>query len=332
MSEARMDASTLTEEGLIAYFRILFRRKSLVLGVAVLFAAVAGTISLFLPASYTTTAILYPAKQNEPQGLSSLLNLSEKVGLGGMQAKDPIDILTDIVKTNTFLKGIAAKKFTSTRLGGPANLMEIFRIKGETPELKNFYLIKSLKKKINFSTDKRSGVLYIDVTTPEPMLCKDLADTLILDLNNYYRNLVSSKKSSYREFLEQRVKEAEATLRESENQLRGFKEKNIMSTNSPEIMLLQLRYQRNIRIDEELFLTLRKEFEMAKLEEHKDMPAVDVLDAPEVPLFKTAPQKRKIVTFFTFIGLVAGAALALGLEKRQELTSLFRDISPKPPG
>lgn len=327
---AGLDTAPVTEEGLVTYIRILYKRKFLILATAIIAAGVSGGLSLLLPASYTTTATLYPAKQNEPQGLSNLLNLGQKVGLGGMQSKDPIDILADIVKTSTFLKMIAAKEFYSVRLGRPAHLLEIFRIKGETDALKTFYLIKSLKKKINFSTDKRSGVLIIDVTAPEPRLCKDLADTLILDLNNYYKKLVSSKKSSYREFLEQRVNEAEKGLRESENQLREFKERNSLSSNAPEIILLQLRYQRNIRIDEELYLTLRKEYEMAKLEEHKDMPAVDVLDAPEEPLFKTSPQKRKIVTFFTFIGLVAGAILAIGLEKRTDIAALLRDISSQP--
>lgn len=317
----------MNEEGLLPYLRILYRRKLLILGIAAAAGVISGVASLFLPVSYTTTATLYPAKQAAPQGIGNLLNLGEKLGLGGAQAKDPIDILADIVKTNTFLKVIAAKPYYSARLGRPANLMEIYRIKGETQALKDYYLIESLKKKIDFSTDKHSGVLYIEVTTPEPQLCKDLADTLIADLNAYYRRLVSSKKSSYREFLENRVNEAGESLKESEDHLRTFKERNLLSTNSPDIFLQQARYQRDMHINEELFLTLRKEYEMAKLDEHKDMPAVDVLDAPEVPIFKTAPMKRKIVTFFVFVGLLAGAALAIALEKRRALAALYGDIA-----
>jgi uncharacterized protein involved in exopolysaccharide biosynthesis len=317
----------MNEEGMLPYLRILYRRKLMIIGMAAAAGLIAGGVSLFLPVSYTTTATLYPAKQAAPQGIGNLLNLGEKLGLGGAQAKDPIDILADIVKTNTFLKMIAGKPYRSERLGRQAGLMEIYHIKGETQALKDYYLIESLKKKIEFSTDKHSGVLYIEVTTPEPQLCKDLADTLIADLNAYYRKLVSSKKSSYRDFLGNRVDEAGAALKESEERLRTFKERNLLSTNSPEIFLLQARYQRDMRINEELFLTLRKEYEMAKLDEHKDMPAVDVLDAPEVPIFKTAPMKRKIVTFFTFVGLLAGAALAIALEKRSALAAFYGDIS-----
>ncbi len=330
MSESKSGVTDDASEGILPLVRILYLRKRLVFGLAIVSGLSAGGVSLLLPESFTTTATLYPAKQSEPQGLSNLLSLGEKVGLGGMQAKDPIDILADIVKTSTFLRGIAGKQYYSSRLGGFSNLLEIYRIKGETPELRDYYLIQTLQKRINFSTDKHSGVLYIDVTAPEAKLSKDLADTLILYLNNYYRKLVSSKKTSYREFLEQRVGEAEATLRESENQLRSFKEKNSLASTAPELMLLQLRFQRNIRIDEELFLTLRKEFEMAKLEEHKDMAAVDVLDAPELPLFKTTPQKRKIVMFFSFMGLLAGSVLAFALEKRKDIIALYRAVSSRP--
>lgn len=317
----------MNEEGLLPYLRILYRRKLLILSVMAAAGLISAGVSVFLPVSYTTVATLYPAKQAAPQGIGNLLNLGEKLGLGGAQAKDPIDILADIVKTNTFLKLIASKPYRSERLGRQASLMEIYGIKGETQALKDWALIESLKKKIDFSTDKHSGVLFIEVTTPEPKLCKDLADTLIADLNAYYRQLVSSKKTSYRSFLENRVTEAAATLRESEDRLRSFKERNLLSSNSPEIFLLQARYQRDIRINEELFLTLRKEFEMAKLDEHKDMPAVDVIDAPEVPIFKTAPMKRKIVTFFSFVGLIAGAVLAIVLEKRRDLARLYRELS-----
>jgi hypothetical protein len=62
------------------------------------------------------------------------------------------------------------------------------------------------------------------------------------------------------------------------------------------------------------------------------MPAVDTLDAPEVPLFKAAPGKRTIVTLFRFVDLVAGAILAIGSAKPRDLVCLFRDISQQSPG
>ena len=206
-------------------------------------------------------------------------------------------------------------------------MLEIVGIEARKPELKRHSLIKSLRRRVVFNLDKRSGILTVRVTAPEKKLSKDLADTAIRELNAYYRRLVSSKKTAYRAFLENRLQEAEAALKESEARARDYKERNLLATNSPEILLLQTRLQRDQRINEEIFLTLRKEFEMAKLEEQKDMPALDVLDAPEEPVFKSSPIRRKIVLFYSFLGFLAGCALAFGLENRKRWTAALKSIA-----
>jgi uncharacterized protein involved in exopolysaccharide biosynthesis len=317
--------------GLLPYVRILIRRKWIVLGCVALAAAAAGLYSLTLEPSYTAVATLYPAKQAESSGLSGLMSLGANLGLPGISAKDPTDILVDIAKTNSFLGRVVAKKFYSAKLGREATLREIVPIKSKRQELRNFYLLESLRKTIEFESNKRSGVLTIKVQAPEAELAKALADTVISELNRFYRELMSSKKASYRQFLEKRLAEAEANLKETEDRLRNYRERNMLSSNSPEQNLLMARYTRDIRVNEELYLTLRKEYEVARLEEQKDLPALDMLDSPETPLFKSGPQRRKLVLFFGFIGLLAGAGLAVIVDRRAAIRSAFGQVSRRSP-
>lgn len=311
------------------YLRILFKRKWIVLGTVVVFASAAGLFSLTMDPSYSSVATLYPAKQAESSGLSGLMSLGANLGLPGVAAKDPTDILTDIAKTNSFLGRIIGKHYYSQKLGKPATLREIFPGKAKRQELRNFYLLESLRKTIEFESNKHSGVLTIKVQAPEAQLAKDLADTVIAELNLYYRELMSSKKASYRIFLEKRMAEASANLQESEDNLRNYRQRNMLATNSPEQMLLMARYQRDIRINEELYLTLKKEYEVARLEEQKDLPALDVLDSPEVPLFKTGPQRRKFVLFFGFLGLLAGVAVSVLIDRFGAVKAFARQIAQR---
>jgi uncharacterized protein involved in exopolysaccharide biosynthesis len=73
--------------------------------------------------------------------------------------------------------------------------------------------------------------------------------------------------------------------------------------------LLAVKYSdlyRNVKVEEAVFETLTKQYEIAKIQEAKDTPSLNVLDEADVPEWKLRPQRGR----FTVLGTLLAAALA----------------------
>ena len=93
----------------------------------------------------------------------------------------------------------------------------------------------------------------------------------------------------------------------AEDNLKSFRESNMRIEKSPELLLEQGRLNREIRVQEELYLTLKKEFEIVRIEEVKSLPLVRILDNPRPPLEKSRPRRRMIM----FSSIISSVLLGL---------------------
>ena len=82
---------------------------------------------------------------------------------------------------------------------------------------------------------------------------------------------------------------------------------------------------RQLKVEEAVYETLTKQFELAKVQEAKEIPSVKVLDQPEVPERKSFPPRTLIVLAGTACSVLLGAAWVFG-------TARWRHIDPHDPG
>jgi capsule polysaccharide export protein KpsE/RkpR len=82
---------------------------------------------------------------------------------------------------------------------------------------------------------------------------------------------------------------------------------------------------RQLKVDEAVYETLTKQFELAKVQEAKEIPSVKVLDQPDVPERKFFPPRALIITLGTAWSVLLGAAWVFG-------TARWRQIDPQDPG
>jgi uncharacterized protein involved in exopolysaccharide biosynthesis len=69
---------------------------------------------------------------------------------------------------------------------------------------------------------------------------------------------------------------------------------------------------RQTKIEETVYELLTEQYEMAKVEEAKEIPSVKVLDAAIVPTKKSFPPRAVIIALGTFLGLALAAAWIVG--------------------
>jgi len=68
---------------------------------------------------------------------------------------------------------------------------------------------------------------------------------------------------------------------------------------------------RRVRVEEAMFEFLNQQYEMARIEEAKDIATVSVIDAPGIPEKKAFPPRLLLALFLTFLSFVIASALIL---------------------
>lgn len=68
---------------------------------------------------------------------------------------------------------------------------------------------------------------------------------------------------------------------------------------------------RRVRVQENIFELLTQQYEMARLEEARDVPAVSVIDAPGIPEKKSFPPRLLLTIVLTFIAFLAASGFVL---------------------
>ena len=95
-------------------------------------------------------------------------------------------------------------------------------------------------------------------------------------------------------------------LTKAENTLKEFREKN-RQVLSPQLLLEQERLIRDVQINATIYIELRKQFELVKIEEVKNIPVINVMDAARAPAKKDKPKRAIIVLsvfFLSFLSII----------------------------
>ena len=94
---------------------------------------------------------------------------------------------------------------------------------------------------------------------------------------------------------------------------------------------------RESKIQETVFELLTQEYELAKIQEAKETPSVNMLDAPMVPERKSFPPRTLIVLVGSVLSLIFGAAFVLGVAvwrttpsaEKQLAEEIWQDVSSR---
>jgi uncharacterized protein involved in exopolysaccharide biosynthesis len=80
-------------------------------------------------------------------------------------------------------------------------------------------------------------------------------------------------------------------------------------------------YYRRLKIQESLYEILTKQYELAKIQEAKEIPTVKILDAANIPERKSGPQRIRLVFLGTSFGVFLAVGYVLALDRWQSIDS-----------
>jgi hypothetical protein len=98
-----------------------------------------------------------------------------------------------------------------------------------------------------------------------------------------------------------------------------FYEHNRSSQQAPRLMAEEDRLRREVDVRQEIYLTLNREYETARIDEVNDVPVITVIDPAVPPAEKSSP-KRGMLAILAFVGGgVVAVVLAFGAEHADRL-------------
>jgi tyrosine-protein kinase Etk/Wzc len=186
--------------------------KRLIAGVTVAAAlASLGAALLLTPVFTARTTLLPPTSQSQSGSAAALAALGALGGLaGGMAAKTPDELYIALLKSDSVQRSLSERYDLRTRY-----------------HVDNYEALrKTLPTYIRVSSDKKSGVITVEVDDEDPKFAAELANAHVGEVTKVLGRLAVSEAQLRRVFFEQQLKDTKENLIKAETQLRLVQEKS----------------------------------------------------------------------------------------------------------
>lgn len=302
-----MDADDEQGVEVLPLVNLFLRHRMEILKPAVLLAVVVGLLSLLMPSTYTATAKFISSGNPGSSSVGAAgPGVAQRVGSNvDMSTIDGMpEYYEALLQSSDFLKAALRRKY-SKRVGAPSPWM-VDELGEDWPEESAIEgLVNRLKGQVSITTAKsssaRTTILVLNVTGKEPGSTTALANDLLDELSAYGGDARMQKSIRDRDFIQSRLDETEAKLRQDEATLANFSMRNRKIV-TPDLENEKTRLQRSVTIQEELFLSLKKQLEEAKIRVQENVSVLQMLEQPSA--LKTGPKRSKLIVLSFVLGLL----------------------------
>lgn len=274
--------------------------------IAVFLALATLLYSYLIPETFKSIAIILP--ETEKSKLSNLGGFSDLASLAGLGSSDAslIKLYPTIIQSETVMSGVINNKYYNPKTNDSLTLMDLWDIKGDKQERIFELVLKRLREEIEISADNKTNVLTIAIETSIPRLSADIINKITRQMDEVIRNKKKTYATEQRKWIETRLVEVRLDLDKSENNLLDFREKNRRITDSPQLLLQQERLSREMQINSTLYIELKKQYEIIKIEEIKNIPIINILDEARPAAIRNNPKRMRMILFALFFGGLFG--------------------------
>jgi uncharacterized protein involved in exopolysaccharide biosynthesis len=254
-----------------------------------------GVVSLALPSAYTAQTTLTPASSSSigslGAALGSLAGLAGQLGMatGGSGAISP-DFIADVLESREVLTATLHSRFRDPSDGGERPLLEILRVEGPTEARRLSRGVRRLELAIKTKVDHSTGIVILMVSAPDPSLAADIANRMRDVLNSFNLQRRQSQSREQARFTRERLTEAEAELRQAEAAQLRFFQSNREYAGSPILEFEAGRLQRAVDLKQEVYVSLSKAHDEARIAEVRDTPVITTIDSAVAPDRRSSPR------------------------------------------
>jgi uncharacterized protein involved in exopolysaccharide biosynthesis len=296
---------------IVGVLNVLLRRRWLLIVLPLLsLLAVAGA-RLAMPRQYATTAAFMPHQSGSTPG--NLSGLAAQFGItvpGGEPGESPA-FYADLIRSRAILEPLIADSYP-VRTGegeGTTTLTQLYRVRRGSPAELHEKTLGKLRDHLSVTTSRNTDVVRLSVQTPDPEVSRQVGARIIELVNRFNLETRQTQAGEERRFVETRMGEARSELRQEEQRLAAFLDRNAQFGRSPGLALEHERLQREVAWRQQVFTSLAQAYEQSRIEEVRNIPVITIIEPPTLPV---RPEGRGVVRW-GILALVAGLVLAVVL-------------------
>ena len=330
-----------SEENIVDTFSVIKKKKRTIYKYSGIAGFIGLVYALFATPYYQSTTTMYPALETESSGGilgSSIKGLAESYGLMGL-GSSPTYNIPDIVLSRRIKKNIILSKWRSNTFPDSSNLIKFWEI--DKPNKFSPFIILDLLKplfpsgngfftsadkihlenaieklqRLIFVSEEQSGLIVVSVLMEDPNLASDITNYIA----DYVKDFISFEQEKeaikQKEFIYSQMLSAKEDLSVSEFKLTNFIKKNPLALGNPDLQLEQGRLVREIEENQAVYITLRQQYEIAKIEAEEDKLFINILDTGDVAVRKSKPKRLLILLSSIMFGMMSSILFILNKNK-----------------
>lgn len=299
---------------LVQFANVLLRYWRPVVFLPVLLAVVVGIHSLLQNRSYTASASFISQGVEDRQSGISELAARFGVEVGGRQDESP-QFYADLLLSREILRDLAWTSYEFPTDTGTVTTTLIDLLGGQgTRDDRTRRAIVALERRLAISTSSATGVVEVSFPAGSPVLAEQVVGRLIELVNDFNLERRQSRAAEERRFVESRLEEARAELRDAEAALQSFLQQNRRFANSPELSFDFDRLSRRVEMRQQIVTQLATAYEQARIAEVRNTPVITLIERPEGSA-RPNPRGTVLKVLLTLIlGTLAGMLVAFARE------------------
>ncbi len=272
------------EIDLLELWNTIWKGKWFIMGFTLLCTLIAVYVTLFvLPVVYKSDVVLQPTETSSQSGLSALAaNLPISIPLGGTEGKNAN--IVSFLNSRTIRQRLIEKYDLLPKLFSDIWDKENKKWLIDDPENKPTVL-KGIQEKFKgiyqVNKDKKNELITISWMDKDPEFTKLMLDRTVKEVRYFLENEYESDAKRERVFVEKQLDKAEKELEYWEKQV-------------PSDQLTLSKIQRERFASQTVYTELRKQLELSKISEVKEIVNFKVLDQPFVPEVRFKPKRTQI--------------------------------------
>ena len=213
VSEPQDNSHPMSSDLRLVHLMTWLGESKRLIGMVVGFVFVAAlVISLLLQPIYTArTTLLPPGTQQQGGSAAALAALGSLGGLaGGLGAKTPDELYVALLKSDSVLRALDQRFSLRQRY-----------------DIRHFEALrKTFPSIVRIASDKKTGVISVEVDDKDPVFAADLANAHTTEITKVLGRLAVSEAQQRRLFFEQQVKDTKENLVKAEADLQGVQERS----------------------------------------------------------------------------------------------------------
>ncbi|WP_019988365.1 hypothetical protein [Rudanella lutea] len=311
----------------IVYF--LKRNRLLIAVGGIVGALLSGIIAFSQRNEFTSVITVMPEVQQKASNIGSLGSLAGLAGIdvtslaGSSDAIRP-DLYTNVTQSVPFNLELLRQNVKSVESNKPVSLLNYIdetekswfefgneanddlprKASGELLQLTKDQeeKVKILQKRIAVIYDKKSSIVTIQSVMTDPIVAAMTAQYTLQYLTDYITSYRTEKARKEVSFLAEQMKQARERYQAAEFALSSYRDRNrSLFLNTAKIE--EQRIQADYMLAQDVYNTLSKQYETAKIKVAESTPIFKVLEPARVPLKKSGPQRSIMILAGSIIGV-----------------------------